>query len=292
MMHRVLVLMGFVLLLLHIGAAAADERNVVVNSGLSGSWYSPETDGQGFVFDVVPRKDGQSNQLVVYWFTYAMEAGGPESQRWMLAEGEFAWGDSSVSLEVLQFTGGRFDQPGGVQADALGTAELTIRSCSRAIFDYDIDFSSGGSPATGTIDLERLTPNVHCKQLPEVSLEAPEKVAPGESFEVIYRITNPGPIDLSMLTSHSCIGNVRVFRDGEPAEFEGENVICLTVITIHQIPAGETLERVYRLTAASGVPEPQAVAPGTYTIRVDSQVRSINGVPDTLPTISREIEVK
>ena len=287
-MHRILVLVGLVLLLFLPVAAAVAERSAVVSSGLSGSWYSPETDGQGFVFDVVAREKDQPNQLVVYWFTYAMDAGGPESQRWMLAEGEFFWGESSVSLEVLQFTGGRFDQPGGVQSKSLGTAELTIQNCSKVILDYDLDFDSAG-PVKGTIELERLTPDVLCKQLPEVSLEVPEAVAPGESFEVIYRITNPGPVDLSMQTPHSCIGHVRVFRDGEPAKFTGENTFCLTVITIHQIPVGESLEWVHQLTAASG---DSVVSPGTYTVGVKSQVRSINGVPDTLPDIERDIEVK
>lgn len=292
MMRYLLLLAAIVVLQIHPGSVMASEHKVVINPGLSGSWYSPETDGQGFVFEVVPRSEAHPNQFLVYWFTYALERGGPQAQRWMLAEGEFEWGASAVSLDVFQFTGGQFDQPDGVQAAQLGTAELSFEGCSNASLKYEINFDDSATPVAGSIALERLTPDLFCKSMPQVTLDGPETVAPGESFEVVYRIANAGPVDLVLFTPNSCIASVRVFRNGEPAEFAGERLVCLTVLTFHPLPAGETLEHVYELTAATTPPDSQPASPGIYTIQVDSEVRAIHGLAGTLPNLSRAIEVQ
>ena len=52
--------------------AAAEETHMLINYGLSGSWYEPATSGQGFVIDILPL----NNLLAAYWFTYPVEGGG------------------------------------------------------------------------------------------------------------------------------------------------------------------------------------------------------------------------
>ena len=47
-------------------AAPAQLPPMVVNYGLAGSWFEPETSGQGVIFDIVP----SVNQMAAYWFTY------------------------------------------------------------------------------------------------------------------------------------------------------------------------------------------------------------------------------
>jgi plastocyanin len=142
-----------------------DPPDFAINFGLTGSWFNPETGGQGFLFDVLP--DGSEGpSLVVYWFTYADQAGGPETQRWFIAQGGYSPGDDAVQLEILMVTGGVFDQPDPVDLNVIGVAELVFEDCMNATLTYDIDLD--GDPEanmSGTIPVTRLSPDVMCEEL-------------------------------------------------------------------------------------------------------------------------------
>jgi plastocyanin len=142
-----------------------DPPGFAINFGLTGSWFNPETGGQGFLFDVLP--DGpEGPSLVVYWFAYSDQVGGPEEQRWFVAQGGYSPGDDTVQLEILMVTGGVFDQPDPVDLNVIGVAELVFEDCMNATLTYDIDLDDDpGANMSGSIPVTRLSPDVMCEEL-------------------------------------------------------------------------------------------------------------------------------
>jgi hypothetical protein len=138
-------------------------REEAINVGMSGSWYDPNKPGQGFVFDVVI--DREPPLFVVYWFTYSNESGGPEEQRWYMADGEYQEGDHAVSLNLFQVVGGRFDESEpATNLDTVGSIVLEFETCNKATFSYL--FESGEMAGdSGEIVIERLSPDVFCESL-------------------------------------------------------------------------------------------------------------------------------
>lgn len=140
------------------------DSDFAINFGLTGSWFNPATGGQGFLFDVVLR----DMEVVVYWFTYDQEAGGPDSQRWMVAQGPFEEGGDTVAMEVIQVTGGVFDDPEPVEPRVIGSAELVFHDCFNATMTYNLDFDGDATNVVaGTIPITRLSPDVMCEALAE-----------------------------------------------------------------------------------------------------------------------------
>lgn len=54
----------------------------------SGAWFNPETNGEGFVIEVLP-----DDRAVVYWFTYAADGSG--EQAWLMGDGQI---DLNISV--------------------------------------------------------------------------------------------------------------------------------------------------------------------------------------------------
>ena len=135
---------------------AGDNGNATQNFLLSGAWYDPNTSGQGFFFDVNPA----INLMFAAWYTYAPNGaglGGGASQRWYtIQDNAFAPGTTSKSgLNIYETTGGVFNS-GKVSAGApVGTATLTIASCTSMTLAYT--FTSGTNAGqSGTINLGRI----------------------------------------------------------------------------------------------------------------------------------------
>ena len=129
--------------------------------GLTGSWYEPATNGQGFLVEVFPDLVGPgTGRIQVSWFTFdAGAAGGPERQRWYTMGGNVATGAASVALPIFQNVGGNFNAPPITNSTQVGTATLRFADCEHGTLDYTFTDGSGRS---GTIDLTRLTKNVTC----------------------------------------------------------------------------------------------------------------------------------
>jgi subtilisin family serine protease len=125
-------------------ARLASVSTFAINAGLSGTWFNPATDGQGFLIDI----DAVARLIFVAWFTYE-PAGG--TQRWFTLQANYS--GNPVTLPVLRTVGGRFDQAGGTQTTTAGSADLRFDSCTRAVLTYR--FTDGTS---GTIPLQRLLP--------------------------------------------------------------------------------------------------------------------------------------
>ncbi|MEM9533419.1 MAG: hypothetical protein AAGA23_21030 [Pseudomonadota bacterium] len=122
----------------------------VLDTGLNGSWWNPDQDGQGFVIHLIPA----SNQIFVAWFTFENSESG--KQMWLTGSGNL---DSNpVSLELLSSTGGRLNAAEPAPSSTVwGTAELRFDSCTGGVFSY-----SGAR--SGSISIERLTPVVSCTE--------------------------------------------------------------------------------------------------------------------------------
>jgi hypothetical protein len=82
--------------------AGTDCDNQHPNQKLSGAWYDPDRNGEGFVVEVL--EDGRG---LVYWFTYQPDDS--RHQAWMMGDGEFD-GQTLVIDNLLQPTGGRWGE--------------------------------------------------------------------------------------------------------------------------------------------------------------------------------------
>ena len=123
----------------YVGASesSCDEQQAPfdINSAFNGSWYNPLTDGQGFVFDVLP----DSDFFYGAWFTYAEEASDDTSgQRWMTAQGPLGSGNS-VKLALLNSTGGVFDDTSDVDTVVVGDMIITFNDCSTGTVSYSLN---------------------------------------------------------------------------------------------------------------------------------------------------------
>lgn len=140
-----------------------------INAGLNGSWFNPDTTGQGFFVEVLP----EIPLLFLSWFTYDTTQSssgdnavvGDINHRWLTAQGEFA-GDNAT-LDVTLTTGGLFDDPAAPASNSppgsYGTITISFEDCSNGQVVYNLT-SSGLS---GTIPIKRLAnTNVPlCEQL-------------------------------------------------------------------------------------------------------------------------------
>jgi len=102
-----------------------------VSGAMSGSWYAPDHDGEGFLLEIL---DG--DRAVVYWFTYAPDDG---VQEWLIGIGEVS-GDRIEFSEVQSPSGARFGDafdPDDVRRTPWGEMTLRFTSCNRAIATYD-----------------------------------------------------------------------------------------------------------------------------------------------------------
>jgi hypothetical protein len=130
-----------------------------ISPALNGSWYNPDTSGQGFQFVFSPQ-DG--NLAYLAWFTYDVNGqnAGANGQRWYTVQGNYTLGSATaISLPVYQTTGGTFDAgPPAPSTVQVGTATLSFSSCSTATLTYNIP----GRPSR-SIPLYRLTGGSNCQ---------------------------------------------------------------------------------------------------------------------------------
>jgi hypothetical protein len=128
--------------------------------GLSGSWYEPATDGQGFEVEVFPDLVAAGTGSVqVSWFTFDTVAGGASHQRWYTLSGHMVSGQPNASLTIFQNTGGNFNAPPITNGVAVGMATLSFDTCTSGQLSYTF---TDGSGRAGSIPLTRITQNVTC----------------------------------------------------------------------------------------------------------------------------------
>lgn len=117
------------------------ELNPLLDSRFSGSWYDPETDGQGFSMEIIET----SGAVVAYWYTYT-PAG---EKRWFLLQGSVLDGIGEVT--IYQADGGVFMQPDTVELTVWGSGRFRPVDCGHVNFEFE------SSEASATIPLTRIT---------------------------------------------------------------------------------------------------------------------------------------
>ncbi|HSS64394.1 MAG TPA: hypothetical protein VLS27_08160, partial [Gammaproteobacteria bacterium] len=119
-----------------------DDPNGAVVSGnpaLSGAWFNPARDGQGFILEFV----GET-ELLGYWFTYDNDGG----QMWLIGLGDVDGAGQAV-LNMQRSSGGRFgDQfdPELVELQDWGQVGFEFDECDNAAYTWlaPAPYSNGG----------------------------------------------------------------------------------------------------------------------------------------------------
>lgn len=127
-----------------------------INGGMTGAWFEPATTGQGFFIDVTESTGG----FFGAWFTWETDQGfnlppGANEHRWLTLQGNYS--GTQATLDVFLTEDGLFDDPRAPRTSPAGTATMAFLSCTEATLSYTL----AAGPA-GTIDLQRLTPDVLC----------------------------------------------------------------------------------------------------------------------------------
>ncbi len=138
-------LLACIVLLTSCGLAAA-QTPFVVGTGITGAWYNPDRDGEGFLLEIL-----SGDQALVTWYTYDLNG----RQLWLIGNGVIE--GSVIRVDELLSTSGAvfgpaFD-PAQVERTRWGSLELTFSGCDTAQAQYS------GPPefGDGTLALTRLT---------------------------------------------------------------------------------------------------------------------------------------
>jgi hypothetical protein len=118
------------------------------HQALSGPWYNPERDGEGFVLEVTSNGDA-----LVYWYTYQPGASG--QQAWMIGTGQFD-GMELVIDPLYQPVGGGFwldFDPDAVDRVPWGRLRLSFDDEDNGQVEYESDLPLYGS---GSFSIQRL----------------------------------------------------------------------------------------------------------------------------------------
>lgn len=146
-----------------------------INAGLSGAWFNPETNGQGFYLEVLP----SINLLISAWFSYDLlppevtqkSDFGASEHRWFTLEGQYT--EDSMEGIIILTEGGAFDSNDSVTNSLFGSVSIQFSSCNRAVLSYEIL-----EPAiTGSIPLHRQS-NVNLALCERLASDANQGVTP------------------------------------------------------------------------------------------------------------------
>lgn len=142
---------------------------VPIQPGMSGPWFDPSVQSQGFTFEIVERDPSTSepSRLAALWFTFNIDPvsgdSEPGRQRWFLIDATYLPGESRADGPVLFFDSGLFDDFSSRARAAIGTASIVFRSCTEAYLSYGLNFDGKPAlPRRSTITLRRITPAPFC----------------------------------------------------------------------------------------------------------------------------------
>jgi hypothetical protein len=123
---------------------------------LSGSWYDPNTSGQGLLFEVNPLQ----NVFAAAWYTFApngISGTGPASQRWYVLQTALGTGSTIDNIPIYSAYGGLFDNGTPPTQTKVGSARIVFSSCTTATLSFT--FTDGDNKGlSGTINLQRAGP--------------------------------------------------------------------------------------------------------------------------------------
>jgi sugar lactone lactonase YvrE len=140
------------------GLSGNNTQAVDINAGMDGAWFDPDTSGQGYFIDTHPDPEG-GNFIFISWFTYGNATA--SGQRWLTAQGGFE--GSTAEIDVIETTGGSFDDPEPVSRTTVGTMTIDFTDCSNAQLTYSLPADG----AEGDIAITRVIPGSQavCEEL-------------------------------------------------------------------------------------------------------------------------------
>lgn len=120
----------------------------LIQGGLSGSWYDPERNGEGFLLEFA--ENGSGKMATAYWFTYY--EGQPY---WLFGATPYVVDDGEIRFDLSQATGPDFGadfDSSQLSIESWGEVTFKFISCSRAVAEWR---SLDGEQ--GSFDLQRIT---------------------------------------------------------------------------------------------------------------------------------------
>jgi hypothetical protein len=118
----------------------------------SGSWFDHSTSGQGIELTIVPPGGNFAAGLVFgAWFTFdAPPANDPSHEHWFTLQGDLSSAlNGTVTLPIYQTVGGSLDSLPSTGNGQVGTATLTMLSCTTATLTYNFVTFSPRTPFSG-----------------------------------------------------------------------------------------------------------------------------------------------
>jgi len=125
------------------------EDSFSVTAGITGSWYDPTHDGEGFNIEIL-----KDNVPLLYWYTYDQSG----NQRWLVGVGT-ADGNQLVFDGLIETSGGIFGpdfDPASVERETVGSATFTFFDCDSGEMEYDVDGITGGMSLTRITSISTL----------------------------------------------------------------------------------------------------------------------------------------
>lgn len=198
------------LALASLGAAA--QAGVTLNDGLDGTWFNPAESGRGVSVDVLPQADG-SAVFAGGVFSYD----GTGAPVWVLVQGVITAGANSGSAVVNRFSGGNFGSPFTAPTGGqVGTATVTINSCSSLALALDMTAESGLSDVTLNVVPSQTTlgfaANPLCSDTPTLAACPAGTTAAGDDCQLPSSI--PGQLVLPAGKKYIVRGQVAVENGG------------------------------------------------------------------------------
>jgi len=123
-----------------------------IKGELSGSYYQPNRNGEGFVIQVTGNSNNKA--ITVYWFTYF--EGNP---LWLIGSASLSSGQSEANVELLELNGTGFGQdfdPDEINMNSWGSLNMRWTECHQMIIDYNSTVGLG----SGSYDLQRITDGI------------------------------------------------------------------------------------------------------------------------------------
>lgn len=123
-----------------------------LHGSLSGSWYDPSRDGEGFALEF--GEAGGSPIGTLYWFTYKNG-----KAYWLAGASNYRAGQSKITFDLIEFRGTGFGaqfKPNNVLYQEVGTISLEFDSCQSGRATWRMD-----NGETGSFNLRRITTGIH-----------------------------------------------------------------------------------------------------------------------------------
>ncbi len=140
-------------------SAPISERNGI-SSRHSGTWYQPETSGQGI--EAAIRPELGNGTIIAGWFTFDPQAAADDAQaqHWFTLQGDLSTAaNGTVTLPIYRTIGGVFDQNGSRNTVRVGEATWSFQGCNQSQLSYrfdDSDVAGAFAGRIGTIPLQRI----------------------------------------------------------------------------------------------------------------------------------------